>query len=129
MADQDLEALRRRAFGVAYRMLGSVADADHVAQEALLRLTRVDEILVDPAAWITRVSTDRGIYPVTSAEPAAESSRSLHASAWIPVRTRSRDNKPARRKQPTNYRTMFRPRPCSGGVSGRLGVARLISRP
>ena len=39
-ADEELEALRRHGFGVAYRMLGTVAEAEDVAQEALLRLTR-----------------------------------------------------------------------------------------
>jgi hypothetical protein len=38
--DRELEALRRHGFGVAYRMLGSVSEAEDVTQEALLRLTR-----------------------------------------------------------------------------------------
>jgi len=33
-----LEELRPGAFAVAYRMLGSVAEAEEVVQEALLRL-------------------------------------------------------------------------------------------
>ena len=40
MGDMELEALRRHGFGVACRMLGSVSDAEDMAQEALLRLTR-----------------------------------------------------------------------------------------
>lgn len=40
---ENLEALRRHGFGVAYRMLGTVADAEDVVQEALVRLARVDE--------------------------------------------------------------------------------------
>ena len=36
--DCELEDLRRHAFGVAYRMLGSVSEAEDVAQEALLRV-------------------------------------------------------------------------------------------
>ena len=32
---EDLEALRRHGFGLAYRMLGTVADAEDVVQEAL----------------------------------------------------------------------------------------------
>jgi RNA polymerase sigma-70 factor, ECF subfamily len=39
MVEYDLEALGRRAFAVRYRMLGSVVEAEDVAQEALLRLT------------------------------------------------------------------------------------------
>ena len=35
-----LEELRPAAFAIAYRMLGSVAEAEDIAQEALLRLHR-----------------------------------------------------------------------------------------
>src|SRR5436190_398500 len=49
MGDRQLEALRRHAFGVAYRMLGSVSEAEDVAQEALLRLTPVER-----AAYLLR---------------------------------------------------------------------------
>jgi RNA polymerase sigma-70 factor (ECF subfamily) len=38
-----LEELRPRAFGIAYRMLGSVADAEDIAQESLLRVHRALE--------------------------------------------------------------------------------------
>lgn len=54
---EDLEALRRHGFGVAYRMLGAVADAEDVVQEALARLARVDEDPEEPAAWMTTVTT------------------------------------------------------------------------
>jgi len=54
---ENIEALRRHGFGVAYRMLGTVADAEDVVQEALVRLARVDEHLDEPAAWVTTVTT------------------------------------------------------------------------
>jgi len=54
---ENLEALRRHGFGVAYRMLGTVADAEDVVQEALVRLARVDEDPDEPAAWVTTVTT------------------------------------------------------------------------
>ena len=57
MGDSELEALRRHGFGVAYRMLGSVSEAEDVTQEALLRLTRQDGPIDEPAAWITTVAT------------------------------------------------------------------------
>jgi DNA-directed RNA polymerase specialized sigma24 family protein len=37
------EQLRPRAFAIAYRMLGSVAEAEDVVQEAFLRLHRADQ--------------------------------------------------------------------------------------
>src|SRR5215217_5293282 len=57
MSDSELEALRRHGFGVAYRMLGSVSEAEDVAQEALLRLTRAEAPIDEPAAWVTTVVT------------------------------------------------------------------------
>ena len=36
--DALLEDLRPRAFAIAYRMLGSVAEAEDVVQEALIRV-------------------------------------------------------------------------------------------
>jgi RNA polymerase sigma-70 factor, ECF subfamily len=57
MTDTDLEELRRHGFGVAYRMLGSVADAEDVAQEAILRLSSVPDAPAAPAAWLTTVAT------------------------------------------------------------------------
>ncbi len=55
--DDVLDELRRHAFGIAYRMLGSVGDAEDVAQEAVLRLVQVTEPVAVPAAWTTTVAT------------------------------------------------------------------------
>lgn len=50
------EAERPRLRGVAYRMLGSLADADDALQEASLRVTRAGAAEVDNmAAWLTTV--------------------------------------------------------------------------
>jgi RNA polymerase sigma-70 factor, ECF subfamily len=49
---------RDRLFGLAYRMLGSAADADDVVQEAFLRFQRADLSQVDsPAAFLTTVTS------------------------------------------------------------------------
>ena len=53
--------LRRQAFGVAYRMLGSVADAEDVAQEVVLRLVRSSPGPAEPAAWVRTVATRSSI--------------------------------------------------------------------
>ena len=78
--DQQLEALRRHGFGVAYRMLGSVSEAEDVAQEALLRLTRQEGPIDEPAAWITTVVTRLSITALRSARARRES----YVGAWLP---------------------------------------------
>jgi RNA polymerase sigma-70 factor, ECF subfamily len=77
---RELEALRRHGFGVAYRMLGSVAEAEDVAQEALLRLTRQEGPIDEPAAWMTTVATRLSINVLKSARVRRES----YVGPWLP---------------------------------------------
>jgi len=77
---KELEALRRHGFGVAYRMLGSVAEAEDVAQEALLRLTRHEGPIDEPAAWMTTVVTRLSINVLKSARVRRES----YVGPWLP---------------------------------------------
>ncbi|MCU0261203.1 MAG: RNA polymerase sigma factor SigJ [Ilumatobacteraceae bacterium] len=58
------ESLRPELTGRAYRMLGVLADADDVVQEAWFRWTAADRAAIDrPAAWlstvVTRLAIDR----------------------------------------------------------------------
>jgi RNA polymerase sigma-70 factor (ECF subfamily) len=80
MSDKELEALRRHGFGVAYRMLGSVSEAEDVAQEALLRLTREEGPIQEPAAWVTTVATRLSINVLKSARVSRES----YVGPWLP---------------------------------------------
>jgi RNA polymerase sigma-70 factor (ECF subfamily) len=80
MGDRELEALGRHGFGVAYRMLGSVSEAEDVAQEALLRLTRQDGPIDKPAAWMTTVVTRLSINVLKSARARRES----YVGPWLP---------------------------------------------
>ena len=80
MGDRELQALRRHGFGVAYRMLGSVSEAEDVAQEALLRLTRQDGSIDEPAAWMTKVVTRLSINVLKSARARRES----YVGPWLP---------------------------------------------
>src|SRR5690242_7986148 len=80
MRDEQLETLRRHGFGVAYRMLGSVSEAEDVAQEALLRLTRQDEPIAEPVAWVTTVATRLSINVLKSARARRES----YVGPWLP---------------------------------------------
>jgi RNA polymerase sigma-70 factor (ECF subfamily) len=80
MGDRELEALRRHGFGVAYRMLGSVSEAEDVAQEALLRLTRQAGPIDEPAAWMTTVVTRLSINVLKS----ARARREAYVGPWLP---------------------------------------------
>ena len=80
MSDDDLDALRRRGFAVAYRMLGSIADAEDVVQEALLRLARAPEAPDEPAAWITTVATRLSIDHLRLARVRRET----YVGPWLP---------------------------------------------
>src|SRR3954469_9373941 len=51
---REFEAERTRLRGLAFRLLGSAAEADDAVQEAWLRLTRVDSV-DNLAAWLTTV--------------------------------------------------------------------------
>jgi RNA polymerase sigma factor (sigma-70 family) len=53
----DFEAHRPRLRALAYRMLGSLSEADDAVQEAWLRLQRVDPEEIDnPGGWLTTVT-------------------------------------------------------------------------
>jgi RNA polymerase sigma-70 factor (ECF subfamily) len=54
LADR-FEEHRTRLKAVAYRMLGSLSDADDAVQEAWLRLSRTDEDIDNLDAWLTTV--------------------------------------------------------------------------
>src|SRR4051794_27024579 len=51
---EEFEAERGRLRGLAFRMLGSLTEADDAVQEAWLRLNRVDSV-DNLAAWLTTV--------------------------------------------------------------------------
>jgi len=78
--EEQLASLWRHGFAIAYRMLGSVAEAEDVAQESLLRLTRVQERIVEPMAWITTVATRLSINVLRS----ARSRREAYVGPWLP---------------------------------------------
>ncbi len=63
MPEREVTQLRPRLFGIAYRLLGTISDADDAVQEAFLRWQRVDASTVEsPEAFlvttVTRVALD-----------------------------------------------------------------------
>ncbi len=79
MQAQAWRAERDRLVGVAYRMLGSVFDAEEVVQEAFLRLHRTPEV-EDPGAWLTTVVTRLCLDQLGS----AKAQREVYAGQWLP---------------------------------------------
>src|SRR3954467_11456006 len=80
LGEQQLDQLRRHGFGVAYRMLGSVSEAEDVVQEALLRLTRQEGPIDEPAAWMTTVVTRLSINVLKSGRVR----RASYVGPWLP---------------------------------------------
>jgi RNA polymerase sigma-70 factor (TIGR02957 family) len=84
VAAQDLyEELRPGAFAIAYRMLGSVTEAEDVVQEGLLRVHRAlkeGQPLKSPRAYLSTVVTRLAIDHLRSARVRRET----YAGEWLP---------------------------------------------
>ena len=81
--DELLEELRPTAFAISYRMLGSVAEAEDVVQEALLRLHHAlegDERIESPRAYLATVATRLSIDQLRSARVRREA----YVGEWLP---------------------------------------------
>ena len=75
------EALRPHLMGVAYRMLGSAADAEDAVQDAWLRWSDVDETtIVTPKAWLSTALGRLCIDRLTS----AYARRQTYVGPWLP---------------------------------------------
>ncbi|MBO0610296.1 sigma-70 family RNA polymerase sigma factor [Myceligenerans salitolerans] len=81
--DDALDRLRPLSFAVAYRMLGSVAEAEDVVQEALLKVAqqadRPDGVR-NPDAFVTTVTTRLSINVLRS----ARARRETYVGPWLP---------------------------------------------
>ena len=81
MTDTDaFEAQRPRLTRLAYRMLGSVAEAQDAVQDAWLRWRRAGDDVADPAAWLVRTTTRLCIDRLR----AAKSQRDAYRGPWLP---------------------------------------------
>jgi RNA polymerase sigma-70 factor (TIGR02957 family) len=78
-----LEELRPVSFAIAYRMLGSVSEAEDIVQEALLRLHRAHdagERIQSPRAFVATVTTRLAIDQLRS----ARARRERYVGEWLP---------------------------------------------
>jgi RNA polymerase sigma-70 factor (ECF subfamily) len=80
MRTTEFEAERGRLQRLAYRMLGSVSDAQDVVQDAWLRWTRAGAEVADPAAWLVRVTTRLCLDRLR----AAKAERAAYRGPWLP---------------------------------------------
>lgn len=72
---------RRRLFGIAYRMLGSVAEAEDIVQDAWIRWQTADRTTVlDPIAYLVSVVTRLSIDVAQSARVRRET----YIGPWLP---------------------------------------------
>ena len=76
------EQARPRLFGLAYRILGTRAEAEDAVQDTFLRWEKVDHTQIDsPGAWLTTACTRRAIDMLR----AAYRSRVDYVGSWLPV--------------------------------------------
>ncbi len=77
----DFEAQRPRLLRLAYRMLGSMAEAEDVVQDTWLRWRRVDrEKVREPAAFLTRTVTRLCLDAMST----ARARRETYVGSWLP---------------------------------------------
>jgi RNA polymerase sigma-70 factor (TIGR02957 family) len=75
------EAHRGLMFAVAYRMLGSIADAEDAVQDAWLRWSAVPRAdVLDPKAYLARVVTTTALNRLRS----ARARREAYVGPWLP---------------------------------------------
>jgi len=84
-ADDDglasFESARPRLFGVAYRMLGSVSEAEDIVQEAWFRWQDTDRTLVrDPTGFLMTIAARLAI----TAAQSARVRRETYVGEWLP---------------------------------------------
>ena len=81
--EHELERLRPASFAIAYRMLGSVSEAEDVVQEALLRVHQAIEAgeqITAPRAYVATVTTRLAINELRSARVRRE----RYVGEWLP---------------------------------------------
>ena len=80
---------RRRLFGIAYRMLGTVSDAEDIVQDTWIRWQATDRSGVrEPAAFLTTIATRLSINVLQS----ARARRETYIGPWLPEPVNTADD-------------------------------------
>jgi RNA polymerase sigma-70 factor (TIGR02957 family) len=99
MTEEQFDQLRRSAFAIAYRMLGSVSEAEDVVQEGFLRLHRArggGERIESPAAYLSTLVSRLSLDQLRSARVRREA----YVGEWLPEPlVASADDDPARKAE------------------------------
>ncbi|MET8685383.1 RNA polymerase sigma factor SigJ [Streptomyces sp. NPDC004732] len=75
------ERYRQLLFGISYRMLGTVADAEDVVQETWLRWQRIDpDVVADPRGYLVRAVTRTSIDEMRR----SRARREEYVGPWLP---------------------------------------------
>ena len=75
------EQHRRRIFGIAYRMLGTVSDAEDIVQETWIRWQNTErDGIAEPAAFLATIATRLSI----NATQSARARRETYIGPWLP---------------------------------------------
>src|SRR4051794_11614491 len=96
MTDEEFDELRSSAFAIAYRMLGSVSEAEDVVQEGFLRLYRAregGERIASPRAYLSTVVSRLSLDHLRSAAVRRET----YVGEWLPESRERRRAAVARR--------------------------------
>jgi RNA polymerase sigma-70 factor (TIGR02957 family) len=99
MIEQEFDALRPSAFAIAYRMVGSVSEAEDLVQEGFLRLHRAregGERIESPRAYLSTVVSRLSLDQLRSARV----QRETYTGEWLPEPlVASAEDDPARKAE------------------------------
>ena len=117
---------RRRLFGIAYRMLGTVADAEDIVQDAWIRWQTTDRSQVkEPAAFLATITTRLSINVLQSSRVRRET----YIGPWLPEPVNT-DDDPAlgaeRAGEADAGRVVCHDRGVLRGLCGARSAARLV---
>src|SRR5262245_60628158 len=98
MTGEEFDELRPSAFAIAYRMLGSVSEAEDVVQEGFLRLHRAregGELIESPRAYPSTVVSRLSLDQLRSARVRRET----YMGEWLPEPLVTSTDDPARKAE------------------------------